>query len=338
MKKLIWIPIILVIVFLTIWVIKFNSPIEDTVQKETADDYVPWWERSGADLSSAPVPDDKYVLDKEIPSNYMPIIGADNLYAVTDEAGQIIKYRQRQQNEDGSWIWHDVDPHIPSDYEAVEGLESIYKVTGEDGSVIYLRYTRNSDDTFYFTEVDENGNDIVDIVPEEDTIPPNYIHVGNNVYAVYNEYGVLIGYLERYVAEDGSYAWRTSKAPEPAQKTPSGENTNPNQSGWSEYTSGGGYAGGRHSGGYYTNPVTGEPVSGGSQITIINGDPTQQDQGYTEKETVTTIEHENGMVIVYETVIIRTYDRSGDLVSTKKEGPTEINRFPETEFNESFLP
>lgn len=333
MKKLIWMPIILVIAFLVIWIIKFNSPIEDTVKKEPAADYVPWWERAGADLSAAPTPDNKYVLDKEIPSNYMPIIGADNLYAVTDENGQIVKYRQRQQTEDGSWIWHDVDPHIPSDYEAVEGLENIYKVTDESGKITYLRYTRNSDDTFYFTEVDENGNDIVDITPKDDTIPPNYIHVGNNIYAVYNEYGVLIGYLERYSTEDGSYAWRTSKAPEIEQETPSGGNSSGSLSGWGEYSTGGGYGGS-----YYTDPSTGNVGAGGSEITIISGDPTQQDQGYTEKETVTTIERENGMVIVYETIIIRSYDKTGELISTKKEGPTEINRFPETEFNENLLP
>ena len=58
---------------------------------------------------------------------------------VVDEEGNIIKYRQRTLQEDGSWLWEDVDPNIPANYEAVPGLENVYKVTEADGSVHYYR-------------------------------------------------------------------------------------------------------------------------------------------------------------------------------------------------------
>ena len=105
--------------------------------------------------------------------------------------------------DSSSWLWADVNPDIPDNYEAVDGLENVYRVTSEDGTVKYYRYIRNEDDTFAFVEVDENGNDIEISIPKADEIPENYAHISGNIYAVCNEHGVIIGYMERISNEDG---------------------------------------------------------------------------------------------------------------------------------------
>lgn len=59
---------------------------------------------------------------------------------VIDHDGNIIQYRQRTKQEDGSWLWKDVNLNIPANYVAVPGLKDIYKVTAENGTVSYYKY------------------------------------------------------------------------------------------------------------------------------------------------------------------------------------------------------
>lgn len=291
------------------------------------------------------------MLDHDIPENYIPVLGGDELYMEIDENGNIIRYRHRTLQADGSWIWETVDPNIPENYEPVPGLENVYKVTGVDGNVHYYKYTRNSDDTYFFTEVDENGNPLEDYVLTEDEIPANYVRVdGTNIYAVYNEYGVLVGYRERVQNEDGTYSWGDvdppSEEPEntveegdgalpgvtapPAQQQTSTTQQNPSakqnqtsqpQTPQENLTS--------------ASPSV-EGSSPGGNITI-NGGTTGTQKGYTEEKIYTDTKHEDGWIVVYETVVHRTYDSSGNLVSTKTDGPNEINRFPETEISGDIL-
>ena len=110
-----------------------------------------WW------LNNDESVDSDGVLDPEIPLNYIPVPGSIELYMVIDDDGNIVKYRERKQQEDGSWVWKDVNPDIPADYEPAPGLDNVYKVTNKDGTVSYYKYIRNDDDTFAFIPVDENG-------------------------------------------------------------------------------------------------------------------------------------------------------------------------------------
>lgn len=308
-KKMLILLIVLVAIFLAVWGYKLRRPIDDA-NSITYTEEIPWWEtvREG----ETPTPSADWVLDPEIPSNYIPVIGQKELYMVVDEDGTILKYRQRTQDADGTWIWEDTDPHIPDNYIAVEGLENVYKVESVDGTVTYYRYTRNEDDSYFFTEVDENGNEIQKEEIQGDEIPKNYVHVSGNVYAVYNEYGVLIGYKERYIDENGNYQWRDSQKPKEQQ--PQSQQSASSQGKQDEQTE---------------SSQQGQ----GGDIYIYNEGDYFEDNTYQEKETNTETKVEGDWNVVYETTTIRVYDSSGKLIKTKTEGPTEVNRYPVTGFN-----
>ena len=257
----------------------------------------------------------KWVWDTKIRYNKIRVRGGKTFDWVVDENGSILKYRQRTRHEDGSWVWKDVDPNIPANYEAVPGLKGIYKVTEPDGSIHYYKYTRNPDDTYFFTEVDEFGNPLVDSNPDNGEIPKNFVHVSGNIYAVYNKYGVLVGYKERIQNTDGSYTWVDADPPQ-------------SSSGNGQPMSGSGIPTGKQSG-------TG--TQGGDIYIVTGSDDGETQKGYKEEETYTDTKQEGDWTVVYETIVTRTYNEAGDLISTKKDGPTEVNRFPTTDVNASIL-
>lgn len=321
MKKVVLILAVLVVAFIGIWAFRMRQPLKPTDPYAAGlSDDAPWWETSP---NETPTPDSEWVLDPEIPSNYIPVLGGNELYMVIDENGNILKYRQRIRQEDGSWIWQDVDPNIPQNYEPVPGLENVYKVTESDGTIHYYKYTRNQDDTYYFTEVDENGNPLTNDTPSNGDIPPNYVHVGDNIYAVYNDYGVLIGYKKRVQNADGSYSWIDTEAP-----NNNGENENTG-SGGSWVWTGGGIPG------IDSGQQTGTGTGGDINITV--SDPVKTEQGYVEKETLIEGKEEGNWYVTYETIITKEYDSSGELISTKKDGPTETDRIPITDANRDIL-
>ncbi len=326
MKKILAVFAALLIAFIGIWTLKLRAPLKPVDPFATGlTDGKPWWEINPGE---APTPDDEWVLDPEIPSNYIPVLGGHELYMVIDEDGRVIKYRQRIQQEDGSWIWEDVDPNIPQNYVPVEGLKDVYMVKDADGTIHYYKYTRNSDDTYYFTEVDENGNpirnEVTENIPKDNNeIPLNYVRIdGTNIYAVYNEHGVLIGYKERVQNADGTYSWVDVDAP--AQNQQSGSNFNWNQQGIPTITP--------------PPQQSGTQIQqGGSSSVVIDGYiPTEK--GYRSVDSFTEQKRQNGWVIVTETIITKEYDKNGELISTKKEGPTEINRYPESEVSNQLIP
>lgn len=308
MKKAMIAMIVLIIAFFTIWAIKLRSTVEP-VDPFTPDasGSKPWWQSAP---NAEPTPDADWVLDPEIPDNCIPVLGGNELYMVVDEDGNIIKYRRRVKQEDGSWLWEDVNPDIPENYEAVPGLDNVYKVTNADGTVHYYRYTRNQDDTYYFTEVDEHGNPLKkDDALSNDAIPANYVHVSGNIYAVYNEHGVLIGYKMRVENEDGTFSWVDCDPPQ---------------------------GGNQWGGGGIPNMNQGTGTSGNTNVTIIN--PTQEPTKINKtEEKVTDIKQEGEWTVVYETTVIKTYDEYGELLKTEKSGPTEINRFPTTDVSQDIL-
>lgn len=199
MKRITLTFMILLSVFFTIWGVKMKHPINrpENVKEDTE---TPWYETK----YQAPKADDEWTLDPEIPLNYIPVPGEDELYMVVDDSGNITNYRKRVKQADGSWVWQDVNPDIPDNYEKVDGLDNVYKVTNKDGTTEYKQYVRNDDDTYCFVPVDEKGNPL-DLKNDASTISKNYVHADGNIYALYNKDNVKMGYRERVKNNDGSY-------------------------------------------------------------------------------------------------------------------------------------
>ena len=316
MKKMTIAFMVLLVAFCGIWIFKMKSPV-NRPNDVSASQNAPWW-----DNTEYPKADPEWILDPEIPANYIPVPGGIELYMVIDENGNIIKYRERKQQEDGSWVWSDVNPDIPDDYEAVPGLENVYKVTNNDGSISYYKYIRNDDDTFAFVPVDEKGNPIkteAEETEDPNAIPKNYVRIKDtNIYGVYNEHGVCIGYKERcYDEKTGNYYWIDTEKPEGVkpntnQSTPTSPNIKPTTPAvTTPHTS--------------TTSTTTVPPTSTHSTTPGSTTPTVP-QNYTLTEVITTTEVKGDWVITYETSITKVYSPTGELISTRKDGPKEISR------------
>jgi uncharacterized protein YkwD len=328
LKKTVFLFTAMLLAFAGVWAYKLSKPLTplDAYAYGVDAESGAWWS-AGQGFEPEIAADDNWRLDPEIPPNYIPVLGADELYMVIGPDGKITGYRHRYKADDGSWIWEDVDPNIPENYELVEGFTDLYRVVGADGSIRYFRYTRNDDDTYFFTECDENGNPLRDNNPYGDEIPDNFVRVTGNIYAVYNEHGVLIGYKERIMNPDGTYSWIDVDKPVIPERSQglisSGRNNtddgnNGNNSDWRVIdlvipgTGGTGTGGGVN---VIIDPgsaVTSEPKEGG---------------GYTETETYTDSKTEGGYTVISETTVTKNYNKDGVLISTKKDGPHEISRY-----------
>lgn len=341
MKRMIVIFLLLFSSFLCVWTYKIKTPINRP--DEYAAGYDPnagaWWNTGTIKV------DDSWRLDPEIPLNYLPVPGEDELYMVVDNDGKIIGYRRRIKQIDGSWKWEDVNPDIPENYEPVEGLENVYKVTMEDGTVKYFKYIRNDDDTFAFVEVDENGNEI-NLNRDATTIDGKHVHITGNVYSRLNDNGVVIGYDKRVDNGDGTFSWMSTELP--------------SLPGMSMESLGGGMGKRSLSGGsldtsdfdrmaqnmqdannaaanskdiYNVDVTVNEPgvnvPGGGGNITDITpSTPTivnNEDGTHTEIETVRETKNIDGYTSTYETYVKKTYDDAGNLISTISEGPYEVS-------------
>ena len=303
-------------VFIVTWAIKAKTPAaRPDSYSNGLSGLGSWWLQT----VSAEEVDSVWKLDPEIPSNYLPVPGEDELYMVIDDQGHILKYRHRTQQEDGAWLWEDVNPDIPRNYEAVEGLDNVYRVTDEHGNVKYYRYVRNYDnDTYAFVEVDQYGNDKEIQTPVGTDIPGNFVHLGNNVYAILNEHGVVIGYKERYIDDAGAYLWRDASKPD----VDSSSILNMDYGQWLGEIGGIGT-----SGGVSLNPS----IATVPEVVIVQPetgytDMMMNDGTYTERETTYTTEKTGGYLVTYQTVIERTFSANGDLIMTRSDGPLEISR------------
>ena len=85
MKRITLTFMILLSVFFTIWGVKMKHPINrpENVKEDTE---TPWYETK----YQAPKADDEWTLDPEIPLNYIPVPGEDELYMVVDDSGNIM--------------------------------------------------------------------------------------------------------------------------------------------------------------------------------------------------------------------------------------------------------
>lgn len=327
MKQIVVLFLALATMFSGTWIYKAKNPIDRNDAAPVNAATVNWWEQ---EINKAPAADADWQLDPEIPQNYKPVPGQRNMFMVVDSDGKITGYRVREKQADGSWLWKDINPDIPENYEAVDGLKDVYRVKSQDGTVTYYKYIRNDDNTYAFIEVDEHGNLIADD-PKGSEIPENYKLVQDNIYAVYNEHGVRIGYKQRIVDEDGNVTWKdvaAKKKPSAGERgedtqstteivTPNGNSGQSGQFGQIQNgTNGGGVS-------EPYLPVYGIPGDGGTGDLnrVLNADGT-----YTEKETVTQTSTSGGWTVTTNTIITRIYDANGNLIQTKKDGPYEVSK------------
>lgn len=298
MKKLIALFMGLLAAFFVAWGIKISHPINRPSNGSSGAAETPWYAKKYQGSSEALT---EWTLDHDIPLNYVPVPGEDNLYMVIDNNGNITKYRQRIIQNDGSYLWQDINPDIPDNYEPVDGIENVYKLTSEDGSSSYVLYVRNTDDTFCFVPCSSSGIPLDDGKSAENP-DDEFVHLAGNVYAKYNENGVLEGYRKISEDENGNPVWKVTDAP------------NVNVTGNPGYSVPGSSFGEK------------EPETGFSQETAPSESKSYAADGtYTEREVNTDTVTENGFIRTYETTVISTYDKNGNLLSTKKEGPTLID-------------
>lgn len=207
---------LLIVVFAGCFYIKVKMPINRPTEIAN-NNTQKWWEQN----ATLPQAKDEWILDAEIPANYVPVPGKEEVYMVIDEnTGNILMYRQRTKMDDGTWMWETINPDIPDYYVPVENLENVYRYTDEYGMIHYVRYLRNEDNSFAFVEVDEYGNDIIETDAEE-VSSANYVKITDDgIYAAYDNNGVLIGFRKRVQDENGNYYWEVAEEPNAPEPTP----------------------------------------------------------------------------------------------------------------------
>ena len=323
MKKTIILFMCLLLVFCGSWVFKNKKPInkkDDTQITENA------WFQNTADLDNINNVSDEWILDPEIPENYVPVIGEDELYMVIDDNGKIEKYRQRTKQKDGTWIWKDVNPDIPNGYEPVPGLKDVYRVK-ENGKYKYYKYIRNDDNTYTFIEVDKDGNIIDEYIlakeataRENNEIPENYVKISGDIYGVKDKNNVTVGYKKMVTDQNGKISWE--KANKPSNVSHAADNNKITHTTTSIKNP-------------YSSNQTTNNQNGNSENQALNGYSVTTKRGSnnstnskqsTTKEKYRETKEVNGYRITYEYTITKTYDTSGNLISTKKEGPVVVDK------------
>lgn len=339
MRQLVILFVMLFACFLGSWTYRIKTPVNrpDEYAEGYNIDAGAWWNTGKVEV------DEDWKLDPEIPLNYMPVPGEDELYMVVDNDGKIIGYRKRTKQIDGSWKWEDVNPDIPDNYEPVEGLENVYKVTNEDGTVKYYKYIRNDDDTFAFVEVDSKGN-VLNKNRDATTIDGKHVHITGNIYSLLDDHGVIIGYDKRVENDDGTYSWVDTTLPKVSDiDSLAGDFSLPNTgtmnagsldtsdiNKMAQQMADANSAAANGSSDTYDVNVTVNPGSftppGMTDITpdtptVINN----QDGTHTEIEIVKETKNIDGWTSTYETYVKKTYDDAGNLISTISEGPYEVD-------------
>lgn len=292
---------LLLTAFFTSWGIKSRILVERPNNLDTGTT-IPWYMAG----SSSPTVSDEWLIDPSIPDNYVPVPGEDELYMIVDTDGTIIGYKHRYLNEEGVWVWEDVNPDIPDNYELVDGSKNLYKVTDENGNISYFLYIRNDDNTYAFVPCDEFGTPYYD-GEDADIISENYVHEDGNIYTHYNDDGVQDGHAERVENEDGSFTWKNSDGTNnqtTAQVPTSSDNNNNNGNNNSN-----------------NNKIEIQPSESNGNNKTIN-----DDGSYTTTNVSTNTVTEDGYNVTYKTTVINTYDKDGNLIFTKTEGPEEISR------------
>ncbi len=313
MKNIIITFFVLLVVFFTSWGVKVRMPIDRPVNLDSGS-IIPWYMSS----YSSPTVGDEWQLDPTIPDNYVPVPGEDNMFMIVDSSGKIIGYKQRHLGDDNTWIWEDVNPDIPDNYELVAGSKDLYKVTDSDGNVSYYLYVRNDDDTYAFVPCDEFGVPYYD-GEDADVIASNFVHEDGNIYSVYNEDGIKIGNAERVDNGNGSFTWKNNNGNTLKANKTTEKNTEATTQATTETTT----EKTEISTESKTIDIPSDQQKGENDDTVVNDDGT-----YTVTSVTTNTVTEDGYNVLYKTTIYNTYDKDGNLLFTKQEGPEEVQRTP----------
>lgn len=339
MNKIVLLFVSLFLVFCAFWVFKSKTPLNRNVNE--VEQISNWWDTEAEIEPLSNEVSEEWYLDPRIPADYVPVLGQNGLYMQVDEKGTIIAYWQC--TEDGNALnWEKVNPDVPDNYEPIDGVNDVYKVTNANGSVTYYKYIRNPDNSFTFVEVDSHGNIIDEYITScesqaatDNTIPTNYMQIDDDIYAVKNKEGVVVGYKEKSEDSNGKLQWTpVSEDQVDFNNRPTNNNRNNNN--------------GSRNNGVVTNKVDVPEVTtaSGSPFTVTTGPKvttppeetttikvtdspattTKQTKTHTQKETYQEVKYEGEYKCTYEYSIIKTFDDYGNLISSETDGPYLIDK------------
>ena len=308
MNKLLIILAILIVIMGLVWYFKSTVPAERNDSVTYNKGAGVWWDTT---LWANVKTDSNWILDPEIPVNYVPVIGMDETYMVLNEDGTVNRYRKRVKDEAGNWVWSDIiEDDMPVSFVPSPIDDDIFTFIGSSGEEEYYRYVRNADNSCAFVPVDETGADVGYAVPQGDSLPENFVLVEDNIYASLDDHGVIIKLWERNINDLGAVYWQ--EIHRPYQIAGSGA-TVP----YSERVD-------THLSPDTTQTTTAEPVATG-KTELPGGIELLSGQTYTT-ETFTESKTTGGWKVTYETIYTYIYNADGTLYATHKDGPNEIER------------
>ena len=314
MKKLILTLAASVVVMGSVLYFKSTTPTKRNNTVEYSKDAGVWWDTT---LWSNVKTDTEWILDPEIPVNYVPVIGLDETYMVLNDDGTVNRYRKRVKDDAGNWVWSDViEDDMPVSFIPSIIDDDIYTYIGSGGEEEYYRYVRNGDDSYAFVPVDENGNDVGYEFPKGDSFPENFVLVEDNLYASLDDHGVIIKLWERYINELGAVKWQELRLP---YQTAGSGVINPSYTHLSPDVTD------------MTGKMAPETTSSTQTLTVTTA--TELPDGITlldgqtyNTETFTESKTAGGWKVTYKTVYTYIYNSDGSLYATHKDGPNEIER------------
>ena len=289
MNKLLIILAILIVIMGLVWYFKSTVPAERNDSVTYNKGAGVWWDTT---LWANVKTDSNWILDPELPVNYVPVIGMDETYMVLNEDGTVNRYRKRVKDEAGNWVWSDIiEDDMPVSFVPSPIDDDIFTFIGSSGEEEYYRYVRNADNSCAFVPVDETGADVGYAVPQGDSLPENFVLVEDNIYASLDDHGVIIKLWERNVNDLGAVCWQ--EIHRPYQIAGSGA-TVP----YSERVD-------THLSPDTTQTTTAEPVATG-KTELPGGIELLSGQTYTT-ETFTESKTTGGWKVTYETIYIYIY-------------------------------
>lgn len=328
MQKLLITLTALVLLFGGLWAYKLKtakiektSETVETVKKDM------WW-LEDTDYSIEDV-EEEWLLDATIPSNYVPVPDADELYMVIDDNGNIIEYRHRYklEGDEDTWYWETVEEEKESEFKPVEGKEGLFYKLNDKGEKEYYKYIRNEDNTYAYVRVDENGSSLelkenIEKVEETQKIPENFIEIKDDLFAVLNDNNVVIGYVNKDTDENNNILWSEITQGEIENKLENEKKPTISITTKEPLV--------------VTSPVittkppvvTTAPVHSDTPTATVTTKPSENetDKSYTKEVTELSTKIVGDYKITYETTYIYTYDADGILISTKKGATKEISR------------
>lgn len=129
----------------------------------------------------------------DIPENYVPVAGYDDVYKVMD-GKTCVGYKQL--TDSGKYVDFDVD--MPSYFKKVPGSDTVYAEMTSDNKILRYRQFNGKE----WDIVDKNGKVIF-------AIPDNYkrYDLSKEIYTTTEDGKTVYKQLVRF--EDGSHAWQT---------------------------------------------------------------------------------------------------------------------------------